>query len=190
MKKLFSAIVVLSLAGAAGAQSVEVGAGVGFKGVPYVEGTVHAPSAIGGMGLRGDVSYNQMSKENAVYKLSGSNVMLGAGVTYPIVKDPRGLDAHVHGGVRYSITNIDFSDKVLGKTLASASHNAFGVGAGVQVSYPVARNLRVTGDLGADHYFKAPVTTKVGDYKLTTKDEQNAVAGTVFKARVGVKTSF
>lgn len=186
MKKLLSAIVVLSLAGAASAQSVELGAGLGYNNGLSIEGTLHAPSALGQAGFRADIGYSKISNEAH----QGSNVTLGAGATYPIVRNSRGLDAYVHGGARYSIASVTSKSNAN----SGISTNAFGIGGGVQLSHPLATNVRLTGDLGVDHFFDAPITLKNGStikpgdalYPLSDK----ILPDTNFKARIGVKSRF
>lgn len=204
MKKLLPAVVVLSLVGAASAQTkqpIEVGAGVGYAGGLTGELTVHAPSVIGGVGVRGDVSYTGLSTplKDVVQgnTASGSNITMGLGATYPVMSDANtGLNAYVHGGVRYSIAKA--TETTPDKKAASHSKNGFGIGGGVQVSYPIMSGLQATADLGVDHIFPADINvTEVGgnvkQYKPGAGDYEKAKfysAGTNFKARIGVKTSF
>lgn len=186
---------------AAAAPRVEVGASVGFgggategNGIAF-EGTVHAPNLVEGLGLRADVSYSKATHSAADLELNGSNTVLGLGVTYPIVRNPHGLEAHVHGGVRYSVTSATAKEPAY-KFDADVSHNAFGLGAGVQASYSVVDKLRVTGDLGVDHFFKKPLVLTVRqdgkEIALPDNVKYNELKGSGFamKARVGVKYSF
>lgn len=163
MKKFLLSILALTCLGAANAQGrLEVGGGIGAAGaagqvdagdgmrvvglsngpLPAAQVVVHAPDLMGPVGLRGMVGVNM------IWMFPMPNV--GAGLTYPIYREENGLQSYVYGGAGTYFSNDLYGDL------------------GVEVSFPVGKNLRVTGDFGA----------------------MVVSGGATPKAFVGVKTSF
>lgn len=163
MKKLFLAMLALGcLGGAQSAGRVEVGGSIGvvatpvplntgdggFSGglssgaLPSAQVLVHAPDLMGPIGLRGTVGVSM------VWMFPMPNASLG--LTYPVYREVGGLQSYVYGGA--------------GTYAGDELYGDFGV----EVSHPVGKNLRLTGDFGV----------MVGS------------AGTTPKAFFGVKTNF
>lgn len=130
---------------------------------------------------------------------SGSRTVFSLDGTYSVGQITPGADALLYAGGRYGMfrSTEDFGED--GSTTYST--NSFGIGAGVMVSYPVSGNLSLVGDLGVDQFFGGNITatTVSGDGTRTVDSGAGANEafgsrfvrpGTVFKTRIGIKTTF
>lgn len=214
MKKILM-LVTLATLGAASAQSgtVELGLTGGYSGGLGGEAFVHVPNVAGPVGVKVSGSYSAAdgindnanvglvtvadSKAAGYVTESGSQMVLGLDGTYRLGQLAPGADATLYAGGRYGkfSASLDATDGSGSSTYAT---NAFGVGAGLQVAYPVAGNVSLLGDLGVDQFFDGDITytdtrtgitetSKPGDAAYATQNELLNQPGTVFKARVGVK---
>lgn len=131
MKKLFLAALALGCLGGAQAQGrVEVGVSGGLAGGIGVQVSAHAPRVVGPVGLRGGLSVNSLTQ-----------IGVSAGLSHPLYHSPNGFQSYVYGGGVYQTNGHDSHDQdgARGKLFANL---------GVELSYPVAENLRLTADLG------------------------------------------
>ncbi|SMB93817.1 hypothetical protein [Deinococcus hopiensis] len=133
---------------------------------------------------------------------SGSHTIASLDGTYGFGELTPGVDATVYAGARYgmfrSVENYG-SNGTLGY-----SSSSFGVGGGLMVSYALTGNLSLVGDLGVDQFFNSTIntTTTAPDGSASSDSFATNEAGyadisnrfvrpgTVFKARIGVKTTF
>lgn len=216
MKKMLT-VMVLATLGAAGAQSgvqvgqtgVELGLTGGVAGGAGAEAFVHVPAVVGPLGVKVSGSLTKVSdavndKEvtgglfdfaQAGYTESGQRVVVGVDGTYRLGQLAPGADTTLYAGGRYGAFKSSVTDG--DKNTSTYASNAFGVGAGLQVAYPVASNLSVLGDVGVDQFFGGNITytdasgrsetSRPGDAAYTTQDAIFNQPGTVFKAKVGVK---
>lgn len=132
---------------------------------------------------------------------SGSALVVSLDGTYGLGELSPGLDSTVYAGGRYGMFNGGYAYNN-GTTTETTrySSNSFGVGGGVMFSYALSGNLALVADLGVDTFFKSPITVaSTGNDTFTTNtgaadyryyDAAFNRPGTVFKARIGVKTSF
>ncbi|GHG01025.1 hypothetical protein GCM10017783_11530 [Deinococcus piscis] len=216
MKKMLTVMVLasLSVAGAqrgfqVGQTGVEVGLTGGVAGGSSAEGFVHVPAVAGPLGLKVSGRLSKISdavNDEAVtqglfdfaqagYTEAGQHVVLGVDGTYRLGQLSPGADTTLYAGGRYGAFNATVTDGD-NKTSTYAT-NAFGVGGGLQVAYPVASNLSVIGDVGVDQFFGGSITytdssgrsetSRPGDAAYSTQDDILNQPGTVFKAKVGVK---
>ncbi|UBV41724.1 hypothetical protein LAJ19_08670 [Deinococcus taeanensis] len=208
----------------AGAQSlsgVELGLTGGYAGGLSGELFVHAPNVAGPIGVKAGVAYTRASdaindnspelpgisgpddtfgKAKAAGRASesGSHTVISLDGTYGLGELTPGVDAALYGGARYGVFRSVADYGSNGATTYSS--NAFGIGAGVMVSYALTGTLSLVGDLGVDHYFKSAIRTDDGngntdtiatnDGSYSTFDNTFVRPGTVFKARIGVKSTF
>ena len=188
----------------------------GFAGSTFV----HVPNVAGPVGLRASVDYVRPSdslrddvdvgagsgltlgtfgsyKQRGVATESGSQTLLGLDGTYSLGEIAPGIDATAYAGGRYgrfSATETYAGDATLSQTTTT---NAFGIGAGAMVSYALAGNISLFGDLGLDHYFPSTLSngTDAGTYApgeagYNELRSRFAFPGTVVKAKIGVKLSY
>lgn len=215
MKKILMAATLLATLGAASAQSgtVELGLTGGYSGGLGGEAFVHVPNVAGPVGVKLSGSYSAADgiNDSAILGLgtvgdiigsgivteSGSHTVLGLDGTYRLGQIAHGADATLYAGGRYSMfsASLNATDGTGSMTYSS---NAFGVGAGLQVAYPVARSVSLVGDMGVDQFFDGDITyrdsitgtsetSKPGDANYSTQNNLLNQPGTVFKAKVGVK---
>lgn len=206
----------------AGAQSlngIELGLTGGYAGGLSGEVFVHAPNVAGPVGIKAGVSYTRASdaindndnfgatgtptfgdlKSSLGATEYGSRTSVSLDGTYSLGELSPGVDATFYGGGRYgmfrSVEDYGSNGNV------TYTSNAFGLGAGVMVSYALTGGLSLVGDLGVDQYFKSSITTggsntnaggtyAPGSAEYSTYDNRFVRPGTVFKARIGVKTTF
>ncbi|BBN94305.1 hypothetical protein DEIGR_102222 [Deinococcus grandis] len=230
MKKLLpmTLLTIAATTATAGAQSlsgVELGLTGGYAGGLSGEFFVHAPNVAGPVGVKAGVSYTRAAdaindnndgtapgpadgtgpftfgdlKQNIGATEYGSYTSVSLDGTYDLGELSPGVDATFYGGGRYgmfrSVEDYGSDGNV------TYTSNAFGLGAGVMVSYALTGGLSLVGDLGVDHYFKSSITTggsntnaagtyAPGSADYAAYDDRFVRPGTVFKARIGVKTSF
>ncbi|PYE52886.1 hypothetical protein [Deinococcus yavapaiensis] len=131
------------------------------------------------------------------------NITVGLDALFRLGYDATtGLGANVYVGPRYNL----FTNTVSGPlgSLTSTS-NQLGIGGGLLASVPVSGNVYLTGDLGVDRFFDAPIVQTGRDTNgattgTTTFNPGTADYGTtngyinqpetVFKARVGLAIRF
>lgn len=208
-----------------GLNGVELGLTGGYYGGLSGEAFVHAPNVAGPVGIKAGVSYTRASdainddspflpgisdpanpdetfgaaKARGEVSERGSRTVFGLDGTYNVGQLAPGADALIYAGGRYGMfrSTEDYGED----GTVTYSTNAFGIGAGFMVSYPVSGNLSVVGDLGVDQFFGGDITaTTTGADGSTTVDSGEGAneafgdrfvrPGTVFKARIGIKTSF
>ncbi|MBZ9751439.1 hypothetical protein K7W42_11245 [Deinococcus sp. HMF7604] len=223
MKKLLPLTLLTLAASTAGAQSlngVELGLTGGYAGGLSGEVFVHAPNVLGPIGIKAGVAYGRASdaiNDNASnnlggtlgdykkptsqgglgYTESGSSTVASLDGTYNLGEVAPGVGTALYAGGRYGMFRSDFGDSSQSTTYTS---NAFGVGAGVMVSYALTGGLSLVGDVGVDTFFRSAITTNDNKGNVVTSQpnqgDYSTVSnifvrpGTVFKARIGVKTSF
>ena len=110
--------------------------------------------------------------------------------TYALGQVAPGLNSLVYAGGRYGLFQGAINYE--GESTTYSSSN-FGVGAGVMLSYPVGNNLSLVGDLGVDQFFNGAVTVRQSSGEPTDSGAAQGIyrqPGTVFKARIGIKTGF
>lgn len=220
MKKLLALTLSAGLA-TAGAQTfsttgtglngVELGLTGGYAGGLSGEVFIHAPNVAGPIGVKAGVAYTRATAANAINTSddlivldaarSGSRTVFSVDGTYNLGEISPGLSTALYGGGRYGLFRSveDYGEGASN----SYSTNAFGIGAGVMVSYPISGTLSVVGDLGVDQFFRSSITQTTAradrtdvDVIATNDGSYDAVSnrfvrpGTVFKARIGIKTSF
>ncbi|PJI52732.1 hypothetical protein CTI14_38060 [Methylobacterium radiotolerans] len=221
MKKTLLALAALA-ATTASAQTftrpVELGLSAGYAGGLSGEAFVQAPYVYGPFGVKAGVAYTSVNPVfnpsndpndliSVTYLLArqggltgqetGSNLVLGVDGTYALGELAPGFDADVYAGLRYGMSSR--SGTIAGITSTTVS-NRFGIGGGALLSYAINPGLSIFGDLGADYFFDAPITTSFsnGDPSFTTNpgDKQYnydqyksfySFQNLIFKARVGVK---
>ncbi|GGN31516.1 hypothetical protein [Deinococcus daejeonensis] len=226
MKKLLpiTLLTVAATTATAGAQSLsglELGLTGGYAGGLSGEIFVHAPNVAGPVGVKAGVAYTRAAdaindnspelpgisgpndtfgkaKAEGRASESGSHTVVSLDGTYGLGELTPGVDATLYGGGRYGMFRSVADFGSLGATTYSS--NAFGLGAGVMVSYALTGGLSLVGDLGVDHYFKSTIrrddgngntdsiATNDGSYR--DFDARVVRPGTVFKARIGLKTSY
>ena len=229
MKKLLpiTLLTVAATTATAGAQSLsglELGLTGGYAGGLSGEIFVHAPNVAGPVGVKAGLAYsrgNNGVNDSAPYDPSGvlfpntytianakndgfvtgegsSSTVASLDATYGLGEVTPGVDATLYGGGRYGMFNASESS---GSNTTTYSSNAFGIGAGVMVSYALTGGLSLVGDLGVDQYFKSGTintndgrgntgTIRSGEAGYSAIDNRVVRPGTVFKARIGLKTSY
>lgn len=216
MKKLLPVALTLitSTAGAQSLSGVEFGLTGGWANGLSGELFVHAPNVLGPVGVKAGVSYTRASdaiNDNSDlgagpfsdYKAAGateygSHTAASLDATYGMGELSPGVDATIYGGARYGMFRSTEDYGATGSTTYST--NAFGIGAGVMVSYALTGNLSLVGDLGVDQYFKSNITVSGTNTDTTTIARNDALypsidnrfvrPGTVFKVRLGVKATY
>ena len=222
MKKLLpiTLLTVAATTATAGAQSlngIELGLTGGYASGLSGEFFVHAPNVAGPVGVKAGVAYTRAAdaindsspelpgisgpndtfgkaKAEGRASESGSHTVVSLDGTYGLGELTPGVDATLYGGGRYGMFRSVADFGSLGSTTYSS--NAFGIGAGVMVSYALTGGLSLVGDLGVDHYFKSTIRTDDGngntdsiatnDGSYSTFDNTFVRPGTVFKARVEI----
>ncbi|WP_034383803.1 hypothetical protein [Deinococcus sp. YIM 77859] len=206
-----------------GLNGIELGLTGGYAGGLSGEVFVHAPNVAGAFGIKAGVSFTRPSdaindnapvdptgtlfpatftygqaKQQGLATESGSRMILSVDGTYSVGELSPGLDSTFYAGGRYGMfrSTADFGEN----GSQTFSSNAFGVGAGLMVSYPLAANLSLVGDLGVDQFFGSSFTVASSNGNVDTfrpgeagYNERSAAfvrPGTVFKARIGIKTTF
>lgn len=218
MKKLLALAISAGLA-TAGAQTfgtslgtgggLELGLTGGFARGLSGEAFVHAPNLAGPFGLKVGASYTRPTdainddsdlgvgtfgsyKANGATEY-GSHTVLGVDGTYNVGELTPGVGATLYAGGRYGLFRSTEDYGASGSTTYST--NAFGIGAGVMVSYALAGNLSLVGDLGVDQFFRSAINTgsdtfQTGEAGYNDISNRFVRPGTVFKARIGIKTNF
>lgn len=223
MRKILALTISAGLA-TAGAQTfgtslgsgIELGLTGGYANGLSGEAFVHAPNLAGPFGIKVGASYTRPSdalNDNATFTStgtgadltfgdlkntfgateSGSHTAFSLDGTYNVGELTPGVGATLYAGGRYGLFRSSVSSQ--GETTTYSS-NSFGIGAGVMVSYALAGNLSLVGDLGVDQYFKSAINVSNGDSIATndasysTFDNLFVRPGTVLKARIGIKTNF
>ncbi|MVN89028.1 hypothetical protein GO986_20005 [Deinococcus sp. HMF7620] len=220
MKKLLPLTLLTLAASTAGAQSlngVELGLTGGYAGGLSGEVFVHAPNVLGPIGIKAGVAYGRAAdairdsstlspgdptfgeiKQSVGATESGSSTVVSVDGTYNLGELAPGVGTALYAGGRYGM--FQSSENYTGGNVTYSS-NAFGVGAGVMVSYALTGGLSLVGDVGVDTFFKSNITTggsntnaggtfAPGSADYAIYDNRFVRPGTVFKARIGVKTSF
>lgn len=219
MKKLLALTLSAGLA-TAGAQTlsstglngIELGLTGGYANGLSGEVFVHAPNVAGPFGVKAGVSFARTDRLNdnaAAIDLgdadpitlgelkelfevteTGSDTVASLDGTYSLGELTPGLEATAYAGARYGMFRGTLSYE--GESTTYSSNN-FGVGAGVMFGYALTGNLSVIADLGVDQFFNSNVSVSQSSGEPTTYEPTSNFyrqPGTVFKARIGVKTSF
>ncbi|WP_027480664.1 hypothetical protein [Deinococcus pimensis] len=135
---------------------------------------------------------------------AGRNITLGVdGLLHLGYSEASGIGANAYAGVRYNLfTGSLTTQSTSGPETIFVSTNQIGVGGGVIASLPLSGNVFLTGDLGVDHFFDAPIrvsnpSSNAGDQVANPGDSNYAQADslanqpkTVLKAKVGVAVRF
>lgn len=203
-----------------GLSGVELGLTGGYANGLSGEVFVHVPNVAGPFGVKAGVALTRPSdafNDNARFTNtgtdadltladlkalgateSGSYTVFSLDGTYSVGEVSPGLSTTLYAGGRYGLfrSNLTFEDDT-----TTFSSNEFGVGAGVMLSYPISGTLSLVGDLGVDQFFKSTINVRSSDG--TTNDSISPSdgsygfyndlvvrPGTVFKARIGIKTTF
>lgn len=206
-----------------GLSGIELGLTGGYAGGLSGEVFLHAPNVSGAFGVKAGVSFTRPSdaindnapidptgtlfpttltygeaKQQGLVTESGSRTVVSLDGTYNLGEVSPGLNTTFYAGGRYGMfrSTADFGKN--GRQTFSS--NAFGVGAGLMVSYPLSGNLSLVGDLGVDQFFGSSITVSSSNGNVDTftqgdagyNNVSNAFVrpGTVFKARIGIKTTF
>lgn len=127
---------------------------------------------------------------------SGMHTVFGVDGTYNVGEVSPGLSTTLYAGGRYGMFRSTENYGEEGSLTYSS--NSFGIGAGVMLSYALTGNLSVVGDLGVDQFFRTSfnTTNTNGDTDTFAPGENDILdarfvrPGTVFKARIGIKTTF
>lgn len=195
-----------------GLSGVELGLTGGYAGGLSGEVFLHAPNVAGPFGVKAGVSFSRSDRldDNAALVTlgdddaitlgefkdifdateTGSATVFSLDGTYALGQAAPGLTSLVYAGGRYGLFQGAINYE--GESTTYSSSN-FGVGAGVMLSYPVGNNLSLVGDLGVDQFFNGAVTVRQSSGEPTDPGAAQGVyrqPGTVFKARIGIKTSF
>lgn len=211
--------IATSTAGAQSLSGVEFGLTGGWANGLSGEVFVHVPNVAGPVGVKAGLAYTRASdaindndnfgiegnptfgdlKDSLGATEYGSHTSVSLDGTYGLGELSPGVDATFYGGGRYGMFRSVEDYGVDGNVTYSS--NAFGIGAGVMVGYALTGSLSLVGDLGVDHYFKSSITTggsntdaggtyAPGSTDYALYDNRFVRPGTVFKLRLGVKTSF
>ena len=197
---------------------VELGLTAGYASGLSGEVFVHAPNVAGPIGvklsaaytspgdsIRDDVSINPTLglgtfgsyKAQGLASEGGSHVVVGLDGTYSLGEVTPGISVLGYAGGRYGMfkaTETYANDAALSNTYSTS---AFGVGVGAQLSYALAGNMSLVGDLGVDHFFNSAInisggandTYNTGEAGYNDLRSRLAFPGTVFKAKLGLKLS-
>lgn len=128
---------------------------------------------------------------------SGSHTIFSLDGTYNVGEVSPGLSTTLYAGGRYGMFR---ANEVFNEQTTTYRSNSFGIGAGVMLSYALTGNLSLVGDLGVDQFFRSSITTSdqsgntdtfaTNDAGYSDISNRFVRPGTVFKARVGIKTTF
>lgn len=221
MKKvLLTTLIVAAAASSASAQSLkglELGLTGGYAAGLSGEAFVHAPNVAGPIGLKASVAVTRPSdsirddvsvnptlglptfgtfKDQGQASESGSHTTVGLDGTYNLGEVAPGVSALAYAGGRYGMFSASETYPASGTT--TYTMNSFGIGAGAMLSYALAGNISLVGDLGVDQYFDGPINVSgaandsysTGDAGYNDVRSRLAFPGTVFKAKLGVKFSY
>lgn len=192
-----------------GLSGVELGLTGGYAGGLSGELFIHAPNVAGPVGVKAGVSLSRSDRldDNASFgglgtlgdfkrdfglTETGSATVFSLDGTYSLGQVAPGLNSLVYAGGRYGMFRGTLTSQDSGESTTYSSSN-FGVGAGLMLSYPVSGNLSLVGDLGVDQFFGGAVNVRQSDGTPTDSGAAEGVyrqPGTVFKARIGIKTTF
>ena len=225
MKKVIAttALITAMTAATANAQTsqfnrpVELGLTAGYASGLSGEIFVHAPNVAGPIGVKLSAAYTSPSdsirdnvdigagsgltlgtfKAQGLASENGSHIVIGLDGTYNLGEVTPGISALGYAGGRYGMfkaTETYANDANLSNTYST---NAFGVGVGAQLSYALAGNMSLVGDLGVDHYFNSAInisggandTYNTGEAGYNDLRSRLAFPGTVVKAKIGLKLS-
>lgn len=214
-----TALSALALSPSAHAQvsrPIELGLTAGYASGLSGEAFVHVPNLAGPIGVKLSAAYTAprdsivdnadpfgtgytygQFKANGATE-SGRHLLLGLDGTYNLGEVTPGIGALLYAGGRYGMFSADFTmpeGSVTGERTTHYSMNSFGVGAGAQLSYALAGNLSLVGDLGVDQYFNSTLNVSGASNDSFAPSEADyskyrsivAFPGTVFKARIGFK---
>ncbi|KQR27916.1 hypothetical protein [Deinococcus sp. Leaf326] len=199
---------------------VELGLSAGYASGLSFGSFVHVPNVAGPVGVRASVDYVRPSdalrddvdvgagtgltlgtfgsyKSGGVATESGSQTLLGLDGTYSLGEIAPGVDATAYAGGRYGRFSATETYADSKRNSQTTTTNAFGIGAGAMVSYALAGNISLFGDVGLDHYFPSTLSngTDAGTYApgepgYNDLRSRFAFPGTVVKAKIGVKLSY
>lgn len=121
----------------------------------------------------------------------GKSTVIGLDATYDIGSFISNIDTTVYGGLRYGHFTSTIDYKAGGST--DYTSNRFGMGVGVEASYPITNNFSIIGNLGGDYFFKGDIKSDDGTNTDTfDADDAKYVSqpGGLFKAGLGIKYRF
>jgi len=193
----------------AGLSGVELGLTGGYAGGLSGEVFIHAPNVAGPIGVKAGVSFSRSDRldDNASFgglgtlgdfkrdfglTETGSATIFSVDGAYSLGQVAPGLDSMVYAGGRYGMFRGTLTSQDSGESTTYSSGN-FGVGAGLMVSFPVSTNFSIVGDLGVDQFFAGNVNVRQSSGEPTDPGAAEGIyrqPGTVFKARIGIKTTF
>ncbi|WP_027459720.1 hypothetical protein [Deinococcus murrayi] len=194
-----------------GLSGVELGLTGGYAGGLSGEVFVHAPNVAGPFGVKVGVAFANsdrlndnaalVGEGNAALTLgdlknifgateTGSATVFSLDGTYALGQVAPGVNSLVYAGARYGLFQgaINYENE-----RTTYSSNNFGIGAGLMASYAIGNNLSIVGDLGIDQFFGGAVSVRQSSGTPTDPGAAQGVyrqPGTVFKARIGLKTGF
>lgn len=179
-KRALAVLVVFSALGMAQKFSVEGGAG--FYGGLGGQLAVVVEDLVQGLplGLRLGVGFAQSDALDDAYDLGGGtkwgdfkntnqlsewgqNITLSADVLYKVSVQGLPVELAPYVGLRYNFFSGGSTDPQDNLTIKAytVSSNQFGLGLGARLAYPLAPNLQLVGDLGADYFFKACIEERI-----------------------------
>ncbi|MPY66082.1 hypothetical protein F8S09_05140 [Deinococcus sp. SDU3-2] len=195
-----------------GLSGVELGLTGGYAGGLSGEVFLHVPNVAGPFGVKAGVSFSRLDllDDNAALVTlgeddaitlgefkdifdateSGSATIFSLDGTYALGQVAPGVNSLVYAGGRYGLFRGALSYE--GESTTYSSNN-FGIGAGVMASYAIGSNLSLVGDLGIDQFFGSAVNVRQSSGADTDAGAAEGIyrqPGTVFKARIGIKTGF
>lgn len=198
-------------------QNVQLGLTAGYASGLSGEVFVLAPNVAGPLGVKLSAAYTSPSdsmvdsvdigagtgltlgtfgslKSQGLASESGSHLVFGLDGTYNLGEVSPGISALAYAGGRYGMFKATETYINDAGTSDTTSMNSFGIGAGAMLSYALAGNMSLVGDLGVDYYFPGTLTngTAAGTYTpgeagYNERRSRYAFPGTVFKAKIGVK---
>ncbi|WP_291424419.1 hypothetical protein [Deinococcus sp.] len=201
---------------ARGLSGVQLGLMGGYASGLSGEAFVIAPNVAGPIGVKASVALTRPSdnivdsadiggglgtftsaKKTLGASESGSRTTLGLDGTYSLGEVLPGVSAVAYAGGRYGMFKATES-YAISNSSTTYKMNSFGIGAGAMLSYALAGNISLVGDLGVDEYFNTTIGVSgsakdsigTGDKTYSTVRNRLAFPNTVFKARIGVKIDY
>ncbi|KEF34384.1 hypothetical protein RDMS_06980 [Deinococcus sp. RL] len=192
-----------------GLGGVELGLTGGYAGGLSGEVFLHAPNVAGPFGVKAGVAFGRSDRLDDNYSFggvgtlgdfkrdfglteTGSATVFSLDGTYALGQVAPGLNSLVYAGGRYGLFQGVLTSPDVGESTTYSSNN-FGIGAGLMASYAIGNNLSIVGDLGIDQFFGGAVSVRQSSGTPTDPGAAQGVyrqPGTVFKARIGLKTGF
>ncbi|MCP2013076.1 hypothetical protein L1280_000204 [Deinococcus sp. HSC-46F16] len=189
-----------------GLSGVELGLTGGYAGGLSGEVFLHVPNVAGPFGVKAGVAFAQSDRLDDNYSFgglgtlgdlkrdfglteTGSATVFSLDGTYALGQVAPGVNSLVYAGGRYGLFRGTITSPDVNESTNYASSN-FGIGAGLMASYAIGSNLSIVGDLGIDQFFGGAVTVSGASNDAGAAEGIYRQPGTVFKARIGLKTGF